>query len=44
MVDEETEQNAHFTVECHGVIPSPAAASRTTHVSSHWIRTCLEVP
>ncbi|KAI8531380.1 hypothetical protein RHMOL_Rhmol11G0131900 [Rhododendron molle] len=42
MVDEETEQNAHFTVECHGVIPSPAAASRTTHVSSHWIRTCLE--
>ncbi|KAF7127540.1 hypothetical protein RHSIM_Rhsim11G0071500 [Rhododendron simsii] len=42
MVDAETGQNAHFTVECHGVIPSPAAASRTTHVSSHWIRTCLE--
>ena len=44
VVDEQTEQNVHFTVECHGVVPSPADASKSTHVSSHWIRSCLEVP
>ncbi|XP_057505159.1 uncharacterized protein LOC130788492 isoform X1 [Actinidia eriantha] len=42
VVDEQTEQNVHFTVECHGVVPSPADASKSTHVSSHWIRSCLE--
>ncbi|GFY96549.1 transcription coactivator [Actinidia rufa] len=44
VVDEQAEQNVHFTVECHGVVPSPADASKSTHVSSHWIRSCLEVP
>ncbi|KAI8002190.1 DNA topoisomerase 2-binding protein 1-A [Camellia lanceoleosa] len=42
VVDEHTEQNAHFTVECHGVVPSLVDVSRTTHISSHWIRSCLE--
>ncbi|KAL6984308.1 hypothetical protein U1Q18_017687, partial [Sarracenia purpurea var. burkii] len=42
VVDEQTEQNVHFTVECHGVVPSAADVSRTTYVSSHWIRSCLE--
>ncbi|CAL5414578.1 unnamed protein product [Camellia sinensis] len=42
VVDEQTEQNAHFTVECHGVVPSLVDVSRTTHISSHWIRSCLE--
>ncbi|KAI8004418.1 DNA topoisomerase 2-binding protein 1-A [Camellia lanceoleosa] len=42
VVDEQTEQNAHFTVECHGVVPSLVDVSRTAHISSHWIRSCLE--
>ncbi|KAA8546448.1 hypothetical protein F0562_002813 [Nyssa sinensis] len=42
VVDDQIEQNVHFTVECHGVVPSVADATRSTHVSSHWIRSCLE--
>ncbi|XAR49591.1 hypothetical protein NMG60_11032843 [Bertholletia excelsa] len=42
LADEELEQNVDFIVECHGVVPSPLSASRTTRVSSHWIRSCLE--
>lgn len=43
MVNDDAKQNVHFTIECHGVIPKSADASKTTYVSSHWIRSCLEV-
>lgn len=32
----------HFTVECHGEIPRGTDV-HTTYVSSHWVRSCLEV-
>ncbi|OVA14610.1 BRCT domain [Macleaya cordata] len=37
-----SKQNAHFTVECHGLMRRPGDVSQTTIVSSHWIRSCLE--
>lgn len=33
---------ADFTIECHGVLRS-AGSRQTIHVSSHWVRSCLEV-
>lgn len=37
-------KKVHFIVECHGaLLPKSANASHATHVSSHWIRSCLEV-
>lgn len=43
VVDDWCKQNVHFVVECHGaLLPKSANASQTTHVSSHWIRSCLE--
>lgn len=42
VVNDDAKQNVHFTIECHGVIPKSADASKTTYVSSHWIRSCLE--
>ncbi|XP_052203477.1 uncharacterized protein LOC127808852 [Diospyros lotus] len=42
VVDVQSEQNVHFTVDCHGVVPEPRNALRTMSVSSHWIRSCLE--
>ncbi|KAF7816812.1 DNA topoisomerase 2-binding protein 1-A isoform X1 [Senna tora] len=35
-------QNAHYTIECHGVTPVLEDMSQTKKVSSHWIRSCLE--
>ncbi|CBI18968.3 unnamed protein product, partial [Vitis vinifera] len=43
VVDDWCKQNVHFVVECHGaLLPKSVNASQTTHVSSHWIRSCLE--
>ena len=43
-MDDWCKQYVHFIVECHGaLLPKSANASQTTHVSSHWIRSCLEV-
>ncbi|XP_024162832.1 DNA topoisomerase 2-binding protein 1 isoform X1 [Rosa chinensis] len=42
VIDAHFKQKAHFTIECHGVIPRSVDATRTTYVSSHWIRSCLE--
>lgn len=35
-------QKVHFTVECHGVTLR-SSNIQTTYVSSHWVRSCLEV-
>lgn len=43
MVDDHVKQNVHFAIECHGVVPGPDDAPQTVCVSSHWIRSCLEV-
>lgn len=42
MVEDHTKQKVHFTVGCHGVIPRSTDV-HTTYVSSHWVRSCLEV-
>lgn len=42
-IDAHLKQKAHFTIECHGVIPRSVDSTHTTYVSSHWIRSCLEV-
>ncbi|KAK3007232.1 hypothetical protein RJ639_015853, partial [Escallonia herrerae] len=42
VVDNQTEENVNFTVECHGVVSSHADATGSINVSSHWIRSCLE--
>ncbi|XP_059630648.1 uncharacterized protein LOC132273665 isoform X2 [Cornus florida] len=42
VVDDQIDQNVHFTIECHGVVPSVAGATRSISISSHWIRSCLE--
>lgn len=43
IVDDKGKQNVHFTIECHGLVPRSADVSKSTYVSSHWIRSCLEV-
>lgn len=43
LVDDHIVMNVDFTIECHGMIAKPNATLRTTYVSSHWIRCCLEV-
>lgn len=43
MVEDHVKQNVHFTIECHGVVPRSVDVPRTTYVSSHWVRSCLEV-
>lgn len=43
MVNGVLKQNIHFTIECHGVRPVPADTFKTTYISSHWVRSCLEV-
>lgn len=43
MVKDLNETNVHFTVECHGVLCSEKDGAATTFVSSHWIKSCLEV-
>ncbi|XP_021598332.1 DNA topoisomerase 2-binding protein 1 isoform X2 [Manihot esculenta] len=42
MVEDHVKQNVHFTIECHGVVPRSVDVPRTTYVSSHWVRSCLE--
>lgn len=34
--------NSHFTIECHGMFRSDGT-TKTIYVSSHWVRSCLEV-
>ncbi|XP_042476122.1 DNA topoisomerase 2-binding protein 1-A-like isoform X2 [Macadamia integrifolia] len=41
LVDDQV-KNVHFTIECHGLIQTPADNSQAIIVSSHWIRSCLE--
>jgi hypothetical protein len=43
VVDDHVKQNVHFSIECHGVVPKPDDAPQIVCVSSHWIRSCLEV-
>ena len=43
LIDDHIVMNVDFTIECHGKIAKPNATMRTTYVSSHWIRSCLEV-
>lgn len=43
MVEDQTETNVHFTVECHGTLCSEKDGAAATFVSSHWIKSCLEV-
>lgn len=40
VVDDHIQDNVNFVIECHGVVPN---CTQITHVSSHWIRSCLEV-
>ena len=42
-MDDRVKQNMHYTIQCHGVITRSVDALQTTCVSSHWIRSCLEV-
>ncbi|XP_057532611.1 uncharacterized protein LOC130810527 [Amaranthus tricolor] len=42
LIDDHIVMNVDFTIECHGKIAKPNATMRTTYVSSHWIRSCLE--
>lgn len=43
VVDTRTEKNVNYTVESHGVLCSPTQCSGITKISSHWIRSCLQV-
>lgn len=43
VVDTQGVKNVDYTVESHGVLCSPAQFSGVTNVSSHWIRSCLQV-
>lgn len=42
MVNDPFIKNTHFTIECHGMFRS-AGGTQTIYVSSHWVRSCLEV-
>ncbi|XP_028781533.1 DNA topoisomerase 2-binding protein 1-A isoform X2 [Neltuma alba] len=42
VVNGHRKQNAHYTIECHGVTRRLEEISPTTYISSHWIRSCLE--
>lgn len=43
VISGQAEQIVHYTVECHGVTPMLTGDSKSLSVSSHWIRSCLEV-
>jgi len=43
VISGQAKQIVHYTVECHGVTPMLAGDSKSLYVSSHWIRSCLEV-
>lgn len=40
---DKAKQKVHFMIECHGVISRSADDPQTLYVSSHWVRSCLEV-
>ncbi|KAM7256625.1 hypothetical protein ACFE04_012366 [Oxalis oulophora] len=42
MVDDYIQESVHFTIECHGVRARTSDVHKTTYVSTHWVRTCLE--
>lgn len=42
-MEDQSQRDVHFTIECHGVVPSQTGAAWVTYVSSHWIKSCLEV-
>ncbi|XP_019167494.1 PREDICTED: DNA topoisomerase 2-binding protein 1 isoform X1 [Ipomoea nil] len=42
LVEDQIQRDVHFTIECHGAVPSQTDAARVTYVSSHWIKSCLE--
>ncbi|XP_056693794.1 uncharacterized protein [Spinacia oleracea] len=42
VVDDQSIIDVDFTIECHGAINRPTSTLRTTYVSSHWVRSCLE--
>lgn len=43
VVDDQNGKNVHYIVERHGVGPSLTNTTRITCVTTHWIRSCLEV-
>lgn len=43
VVEDQVKRNVNFIIECHGVIPSCITDSQITYVSTHWVRSCLEV-
>lgn len=43
VVNDSFMKNTDFTIECHGMFRSAAGTTQTTYVSSHWVRSCLEV-
>lgn len=43
MVEDQDKTVVHFTVECHGILRSEKDGAAATFVSSHWIKSCLEV-
>ncbi|KAG8363675.1 hypothetical protein BUALT_Bualt19G0047100 [Buddleja alternifolia] len=42
VVTDQNEKNVHFIVERHGVVPCLTDIDRSTCVSTHWIRSCLQ--
>ncbi|XP_061372178.1 uncharacterized protein LOC133314681 isoform X2 [Gastrolobium bilobum] len=42
VVSRQTKQSVPYIIECHGVTPRLTGDSESIHISSHWIRSCLE--
>jgi len=43
VVDDIQSKTVNYTIECHGRNSMPCDFSHSTVVSTHWIRSCLEV-
>jgi hypothetical protein len=43
VVDDIQSTTVKYTIECHGRNSMPCDFSHSTVVSTHWIRSCLEV-
>lgn len=43
VVDDDILVDVDFTIECHGALTIPTSTLQTAYVSSHWVRSCLEV-
>lgn len=43
IVSDQNGQNVNFIVERHGAMPYLANAVGRTYVTTHWIRSCLQV-